>query len=162
MFQEVYEAHFDFVWRSVRRLGTPPPMVDDVAQEIFVVVHRRLPEFEGRSSLKTWLFTIVARVVRDHRRRCQRISRVTDGADPESLLDPLEHGPHERAAQAEAVRALHQILDQLDDDKREVFVLAELEQMRLPEIAEALGMNLNTAYSRLRAARAEFEQAVTI
>src|SRR6185436_19202677 len=68
VFEEVYEQNVTFVWRSARRLGVADAAIDDVVQEIFVVVHRRLREFEGRSSLKTWLFAIVLRVVRDHRR----------------------------------------------------------------------------------------------
>jgi RNA polymerase sigma-70 factor (ECF subfamily) len=163
-FDEVYEQHFDFLWRSVRRLGVQEGAVDDVVQEIFLVVHRRLPEFEGRSSLKTWLFGVALRVVRDHRRHLRRKAphsiRPEPPADPEALSASPEHGPHERMAQSEAVQVLHQILDELDDEKREVFILAELEQMSVPEIAEALGANLNTIYSRLRAGRQEFEQAV--
>jgi RNA polymerase sigma-70 factor (ECF subfamily) len=163
-FDEVYDAHFAFVWRSVRRLGVLEGAVDDVAQEIFLVVHRRLPEFEGRSAVKTWLFGIVLRVVREHRRHLRRKSphslRPEPPADPETLSDSPERCPHESAAKTEAVRALHGILDELDDDKREVFILAELEQMTVPEIADALAVNLNTVYSRLRAARQEFEQAV--
>jgi len=163
-FDEVYDAHFDFVWRSVKRLGVADSAVDDVVQEAFLVVHRRLGEFEGRSSMNTWLFGIVLRVTRDHRRLVRRKSphanQVDGPTDPETLTASAEHGPHERAVKTEAVEKLHAILDELDDDKREVFILAELEQMTAPEMAEALGLNMNTIYSRLRAARQEFEQAV--
>ncbi len=163
-FEGVYEAHFDFVWRSVRRLGVSEGAVDDVVQEIFLVVHRRLVEFEARSSVKTWLFGIVLRVVREHRRHVRRKSphsiRPEPPTDPETLGDSPDRNPHESAAKTEAVRVLHAILDELDDDKRETFVLAELEQMTVPEIAQALAVNMNTVYSRLRAARQEFDQAV--
>ena len=71
-----------------------------------------------------------------------------------------DEGPHELAARSEGRRVLEHLLDALDDDKREVFVLAELEQMSAPEIAEALEMNLNTVYSRLRVARQEFDEAL--
>ena len=73
---------------------------------------------------------------------------------------PPTAGPHEQAVRSEAAKTLHRILDELDDEKREVFVLAELEEMTIPEIAEVLGINVNTAYSRLRAARQTFDQAV--
>ena len=162
-FEELYEAHFGFVWRSVRRLGVNEGAVDDVVQETFLVVHRRLPEFEGRSSINTWLFGILLHVVHDHRRHLRRKSphlRAEGPTDPETLTARADHGPHERAVRTEAVKALHAILDELDDEKREAFVLAELEQMTAPEMAEALNVNLNTIYSRLRAARQEFEQAV--
>jgi RNA polymerase sigma-70 factor (ECF subfamily) len=159
-FQEVYSAHFPFVWRSVRRLGIPAGAVEDAVQEVFVVVHRKLSEFEGRSSVKTWLFGIVLRVVRDQRRTLRRKGTPLQQEDPETVGDERVPGPDERAAKAEAVRMLHALLDELDDEKREVFVLAELEQMSVPEIAEALSVNLNTVYSRLRVARQQFEEAV--
>jgi RNA polymerase sigma-70 factor (ECF subfamily) len=154
---EVYETHFDFVWRSARRLGVASLHVDDVVQEVFLVVHRRLAEFEGRSSLKTWLFAITRRVVRDHRRSARR-----KPAEPLGAIEPADLGPGAdvRLSRGEEARLLHALLDELDDEKRETFVLAELEQMSGPEIAEALDVNLNTVYARLRAARALFEQAV--
>lgn len=154
---EVYEAHFDFVWRSARRLGVASLHVDDVVQEVFLVVHRRLADFEGRSSLKTWLFAITRRLVRDHRRSARR-----KPVEPFGAIEPADLGPSVdvRMARDEEARLLHAMLDELDDDKREVFVLAELEQMSGPEIADALQVNLNTVYARLRAARASFEQAV--
>jgi RNA polymerase sigma-70 factor (ECF subfamily) len=164
-FDDVYAEHFSFVWRSVRRLGVDMSAVDDTVQEIFVVVHRRLAEFEARASVKTWLFGIVLRVVRQHRRTLRRKPAQLGGAatmdpDVDQLRDAAERGPHERIAEREAVRALHAILDELDDEKREIFVLAELEQMTVPEIAEAVEVNVNTVYSRLRAARRDFDQAV--
>ena len=157
-FEQVYSAHFSFVWRSAKRLGARDGAVDDVVQEIFVVVHRKLGDFEGRSTLRTWLFGITARVVRDHRRSTRR-------RDPGCEVDPDTlraegGGPAETAEKAEAVRLLHALLDELDGERREVFVMAELEQMAMPEIAEALGINVNTAYARLRTARQEFEQAL--
>ena len=161
-FEGVYEAHFPFVWRSARRLlGMAEGSVDDVVQEVFVVVHRRLGSFEGRSSVKTWLFGITLRVVRDHRRsQVRKSTREGDSRDAESVHADAAHAPDERAAKAEAVLALHRILEGLDDEKREVFVLAELEQMSAPEIADALQINLNTVYSRLRTARQAFEEGV--
>lgn len=157
-FERVYDRWFDFVWRSVRRLGVPEASVDDAVQDVFVVVHRRLGDFEGRSSIKTWLFGIAMRVVSDHRRAARR----RRPAEPlrESLVEGPGGCPLEGAERHEAVRLLHSLLDQLDEDKRAVFVMAELEQMSVPEIADALGANLNTVYSRLRAARACFEEAL--
>jgi RNA polymerase sigma-70 factor, ECF subfamily len=154
---EVYETQFDFVWRSARRLGVASLHVDDVVQEVFLVVHRRLAEFEGRSALKTWLFGITRRVVRDHRRSARRKPAESLGS-----LEPADQAgiADAQLSQRQETRTLHALLDELDEDKREVFVLAELEQMSGPEIAEALDVNLNTVYARLRAARSAFEQAV--
>lgn len=163
-FEVVYEEHFDLVWRALRRLGVPEALGDDAVQEVFLVVHRRLPEFEGRSSLKTWIYSIVTRVASDHRRALRRKSPHTRSADAaveaDTVIDERAIDPHERTEQKEGVRLLHRLLDALDDDKRTVLVLAELEGMSAPEIAEALGENVNTIYARLRAARRDFEGAV--
>jgi RNA polymerase sigma-70 factor (ECF subfamily) len=161
-FEALYDAHVVFVFRNVRRLGVPDAHVDDAVQEVFLVVHRRLAEFEGRSSVRTWLFGILARVAADHRRSLRRKSphlRSPGGVvEPDSIAVERD-GPHDVATRAEGVRLLHALLGELDDDKRAVLILAELEQMSSPEIAESLGVNLNTVYARLRAARREFEQA---
>lgn len=155
---EVYRAHFAFVWRSARRLGVREASLDDVVQEVFVIVHRRLVDFEGRSSIRTWLFGITLRVVRDHRRSAAR--KDADGSVDLDTLRAPQAGPAEAAEKAEAVRLLHAILDEMPDDRREVFVMAELEQMAMPEIAATLGVNVNTAYARLRSARQTFEGAL--
>jgi RNA polymerase sigma-70 factor (ECF subfamily) len=163
-FEDLYNEHVDFVWRSLRRLGVSEAGIDDAVQDVFLVVHRRLGEFEGRSSLKTWLFGIVLRVARTQRRSVRRKSPCERApgllADPENVEGPRAERPDTMTEQSEAVRVLYSLLDELGDDKREVFVLAELEQMTAPEIAEALGANVNSVYSRLRAARQEFEKAV--
>jgi RNA polymerase sigma-70 factor (ECF subfamily) len=162
-FAEVYESCFAFAWRTARRLGTPEANLDDVVQEIFVVAYRKLAEFEGRSSIKTWIYGIVFNVVRAHRRELDAKhphTLVDEGpSDPELLSDGTD-GPDERAAQREAARFLTHFLETLDDDRRDVFVLAELEQLSAPEIASVVNAPLNTVYSRLRLARAEFTKAV--
>ena len=163
VFADVYREYFGFVWRSARGLGVRPSAVDDVVQEIFVVVHRRLSEFEGRSTVRTWLSGIVLNVVRHHRRSIVRKSphELPNGSaeDPE-VLPTDARGPHENAELAEGTRLLQRLLDTLDDDKREVLVLAELEELSVPEIAEGLGLKVNTTYSRLRLAREQFERAL--
>jgi RNA polymerase sigma-70 factor, ECF subfamily len=164
-FEVIYSEHFDLVFRNIRRLGVPETLVDDAVQEVFLVVYRRLGQFEGRSSLKTWIFSIVTRVASDHRRAIRRKSphaRAPDATiDADDVADERAEGPHERMERLEGVRLLHRLLDELDDDKRIVLVLAELESMTAVEIADALGENVNTVYARLRAARRDFEQAVS-
>jgi RNA polymerase sigma-70 factor, ECF subfamily len=161
-FEAVYREHFRFVWRSARRLGVDPGLLDDVAQETFLVVHRRLGDFEGRSTTKTWLYAIVRRVVADHRRSQRRKPAFSDAGTTE--VDRLGDGAHAMpdasAEHAEKVRLFYRLLDTLDDDKREVFVLADLEGMTMAEISEAIGVNANTVASRLRAARSRFEEAL--
>jgi RNA polymerase sigma-70 factor (ECF subfamily) len=153
-FREVYDGYFDFVWRTLRRMGVPLSQLDDAAQDVFLVVHRRLGDFEGRSSLKTWLFGIVLRIASDARRSAGR--RRTEPLSEQEPASVSMDTPAEATERAEAARLVRDLLEQLEEGKRAVFVLAELEQMTAPEIAEALGVNLNTVYSRLRAARREF------
>lgn len=163
-FEVIYDEHFDLVFRNIRRLGVPDAAVDDAVQEVFLVVYRKLGQFEGRSSLKTWIFSIVTRVASDHRRSIRRKSphhkNAGDIIDVDQLEDERFEGPHDRLERLEGVKLLHRLLDELDDDKRIVLVLAELESMTVPEIADSLGENQNTIYARLRTARREFEQAV--
>jgi RNA polymerase sigma-70 factor, ECF subfamily len=154
----IYQEHFDFVWRSARRLGVPQSAVDDVVQEVFIVVHRQLATFEARSSMKTWLFGILRNLVLRQRRSWARRGR--EEILEESAAVAAEAGADEQLAESQARRVLHALLAGLDDDKRAVFVLAELEQMSAPDIAEATGLKLNTVYSRLRLARAEMERAL--
>ena len=163
-FDTLYDESIDYVCRNVRRLGVLPAALDDVVQDVYVVAHRRLGDVSKPESLRAWMLSIVIRVVRDHRRTLRRkhLWQVsgTLPIDPEELPDPRANGPHASAEQADAVRLLHQMLGELDDAKREVFVLAELEEMTEMEISEALSENVNTVHSRLRAARKAFDQAV--
>jgi RNA polymerase sigma-70 factor (ECF subfamily) len=156
-FALVYDQHFDFVWRSARRLGVAEANLDDVVQDVFVTVYRRLDVFEGRSQLKTWIFGILRHTVHDLRRSARRKPTEALVDEPVDLASPT---PQDAALQGEGSKLLHAVLLELGDDLREVFVLAELEQMSAPEVAVALSLNVNTVYSRLRTARKEFEAAL--
>jgi RNA polymerase sigma-70 factor, ECF subfamily len=166
-FKNFYENHVEFVWRQARRLGVDDAAIDDVVQQVFLVAHRRFSEFRledfhgGRGSTRAWVFAILSRVVRQHRRTTRRKFPHVDFpyTDPETLCAPKHLGPDETLARSEAARIVRTLLERLDQDKREVFVLGELEQFTLVEIAEALGINASTASTRLRAARREFERA---
>lgn len=152
----VYREHQRFVWSTVRRLGLPDHAVADAVHEVFLVVARRLDDFEGRASMRTWLFGISMRVVKNMRRSESRHRRRT-----EAVAGEANHAPRTNAyARSEAAATLHRLLDVLDDDKRAVFILAEMEGMSAPEIAEATETNVNTVYARLRAARKRMERAV--
>ncbi len=157
-FEQVYDTSFDFVAVTLRRLGVPAQTLDDALQEVFLVVHRRLSEFEGRSSLKTWLTRIAINVASDHRRLVKRKGGHEEL--PETLADQSTRDPHQSAEHAEAIERLYRTLEKLDPDHRTVFVLVELEQLTAPEIAEVLGVKLNTVYSRLRVARERFQAAL--
>jgi RNA polymerase sigma-70 factor, ECF subfamily len=158
-FDELYVEHFTFVWRNLRRLGVAEASLSDAAQDVFLVVHRRLPDFEPRAAVRSWLYSITVRVARQHRRGARR--------KPIEALDDAAHcpaaaglGPEQLAEQSEALRRLLALLERLDDAKREAFVLSELENLTAPEIAEILGVNVNTIYARVRAARRELESAL--
>lgn len=161
-FESVYEQEFEFVFRTLRRLGVSSIAAEDVAQEVFVVVHRSLADFEGRSSLRTWLFGIARNLAYRHRRALGRRASALGGREDslDNLSDERARSAHDVAERSEAARTLDALLDTLDDEKREVFVLVELEEMSMPEVAEALSINVNTAYTRLRAARRQFEESL--
>jgi RNA polymerase sigma-70 factor (ECF subfamily) len=156
-FEQIYEQYVNFVWASLQGLGVPAAALDDAVQEVFVVLHRRLPDFEGRSTLKTFLFGIAVGVGRNQRRAAARTNRLDTLEEAEQIPD-TRPSPLEQTTTTQALGRLSRILDQLDDAKREVLILVEWEQMTAPEIAEVLGIPLNTVYSRLRLARAEFER----
>jgi RNA polymerase sigma-70 factor (ECF subfamily) len=159
---EIYAEYFNFICRNLRRLGVATSSMDDAVQDVFLVVHRRLAEFEARSSLKTWLFGIVLRVAREHRRSALRHAghiNESSAFEPDSLPNN-DRSPQELVERREAARVLHAVLATMNDDRRAMFVLVELEQMSVPEVADELGIKLNTAYTRLRHAREIFEAAV--
>ena len=151
---EVYRAHHAFVWRSLLRLGLPADRVEDAVHELFLVVARRLPEFAGRSSLRTWLFAIAVRVAQSFRRDAGRERR---------HLERLSHEPRAGAsdpyAQRDAAVVLYRLLARLSEQQRVVYILVELEGMTAPELAGELGVKLPTVYTRLRAARAAMDRA---
>jgi RNA polymerase sigma-70 factor (ECF subfamily) len=156
---ELYDQYFDFVWRSLRRLGVCATELDDAAQDVFVVVHRRLETFEERAAIKSWIFAIAMRVAKDYRRRsARRWLRQDDNAELQLVC--TRGTPEEAHIKQQAAAQVLILLESLDDDKRAVFVLAELERMPAPDIAIALGIPVNTVYSRLRLARVAFEDGV--
>ena len=161
-FDVIYERYAPFVWRSVCRLGVPEHAADDVLQEIFLVVHRRLADFVDREETVPWLYAIVIRVVRQYRRTTRRKSPTEAPGvgivDPDSLVDGRRPSPPKMAEREQAIRTLYAVLDEMNDERREVFVLSELEQFSAPEIAGATSTNVNTVYWRLKTARQEFEK----
>jgi RNA polymerase sigma-70 factor, ECF subfamily len=158
--QQVYEAHYRYVWRCLRSLGVREAQLDDALQDVFMVVQRRLAEFDGQASLSTWLYAIALRVARKARERSRR--EADKSGEPLSTEEARAPGADAEATLSSNQRLLlaRRALEALDDDKREVFVLANIEQMSAPEIVEVLGIPLNTVYSRLRAARLAFASEV--
>jgi RNA polymerase sigma-70 factor (ECF subfamily) len=155
-FEEVYRGHFAFVWRSLRRLGIREEDAADAAQEVFVIVHRKLAEFRRESKLTTWLYGVCFRVASERRR-----------ARPKPRLDQQEAAsfigrqadPGATAERNQGLALLERVLERMPDEQRAVFCLFELEGMTGDEVAESLQIPLGTAYSRLRLARAAFSAA---
>lgn len=154
-FGTIYREQAAFVFRILRRLGVPVEALEDATQDVFMVVHRRWDAYDRSVPIRSWLFGISRRVAADTRKRLHRLASRSEGrADTERLGDPADV-----AARAEASDFVARFLDTLDEDKRIVFVLADVEGLTAPEIGAALGVNLNTIYARLRAARLRFMAA---
>jgi RNA polymerase sigma-70 factor (ECF subfamily) len=156
-FRTICREQFGFVWRTLRHLGVSTAYLDDAVQDVFLVAQRKLREFDGSSSVRTWLYGISRYTALEFQRGDKRRQM------HEPVSEDLTSGapkPDEQAETQESARFVATFLDSLDEDKRDVFFLIELEQMSAPEVAEAIGVKLNTVYSRLRAARQAFQLRV--
>ena len=150
--EDVYGLHADFVWRTLQHLGAHSADLEDLAQEVFVTVHRRISSFDGRSKLTTWLFGICLHLVQRHRRRAYFRLEFLHAEPPERVDSET---PEERYAGAEARVRLERLLDKLSPERRATFVLFEVEGASCEEIAELTSVPVGTVYSRLHLARKE-------
>lgn len=157
--QTLYETEFDFVWRSLRRLGVPESDVSDAIQEVFMTAHRKLREFEGRSKFSTWLFQIAFGVASTRKRRAYRRREVIDLTLLEERHSDVA-SPEDELSIRESIALLDRALDSMNLEQRAVFVLFELEEIPTEQIASSLGIPLGTVYSRLRLGRATFQRAL--
>ncbi|MFT3926439.1 MAG: sigma-70 family RNA polymerase sigma factor [Myxococcales bacterium] len=155
-FQAVFQAHAPFVWRVLRRYGVKPADLEDLCQEVFLVVFRKLSSFEGRSSVRTWLYEIARRTALAHRRGVRTRSEVET---PALELSGNSRTPERELEDRRAMAWLEHTLAQLDEDKREAFVLHEIEGMTLAEVAAAVGAPVNTVHYRVHAARGLIQAA---
>ncbi len=153
-FEQVFEQHLDYVVHSLRRLGIAERDVEDLAHEVLLVVHKRLSSYDPARPIKPWLFGIAFRVASDFRRRARTRLEVPD-SDPGGALGDGSHAEDAHALRDHLMRAL----DTLDDEQRALFVLHAIDGASAPEIAEAMGIELNTVYSRLRTARLRVREA---
>ena len=154
--EEVYCRHLGFVWRSLAGLGVHEDSLEDAAHEVFMIVQRKLDTFDGSSTMTTWLYGIARRVAANHRRSHARTARQRCIAHEPAL----SIAPDEGVSRGEARELVARFLETLDPPAREVFRLRDIEGLRAPEIASLLGMNVNTVYSRSRAARQRFREHV--
>lgn len=156
-FRALFDGNAAYVSASLGRLGIAPSDREDLVVEVFVRVHRELARYDEARPLRPWLFAFAARVASEHRRLARHRREVLGDERETASTD----APPDRAIEsAEARRLVERALDVLDDDKRAVFVLHDLDETPVPEIARVLDVPEGTAYSRLRAARAEFTAAV--
>lgn len=155
-FEQIFQDEAVFVGRTLRYLGVHERHLEDACQEVFVVVHRRLDQMQG-GSVRAWVRQICVRVASNHRRSLRRRPEDAVAEPPEVAVPAPQHG---EAEQRQARQRLLRALDTLPEDQREVFVLYEIEQLIMPEIAEAVGCALQTAYSRLYAARTKVQAAM--
>ncbi len=158
---EVHKRHGEFVWRTLHRMGVRPPHVEDVYQEVFLVVHRRLRTFNGQCALTTWLYEICFRVAAGYRRKAhfRREELVPDWSKHDAATSAAS-SPERQLQTSRQAKQLEQILDAMPLEYRVVFVMFELEGMSSEQIAESVGAPLNTVYSRLYRARKRFARAL--
>jgi len=158
-FKEIHREYLNFVWSAARRFGVEPSAMEDVVQEVFMVIHARLHTVEKPESLRSWIYSVVRRIAANHRRiRRANAARPGEPGFQEALS--REPTPLERTERTDAARLLLTLLETIDERKREMFALVEIDELSVPEAAEILNIPVNTAYSRLRSARQEFEQAL--
>jgi len=158
-FEGLYREHFELVLGHLRRMGVEDGSLEDAAQDVFVVVHRKVGAFEGRSRMSTWLFSIAHHIAARYRRTAFRTERRHRRLADEELGGQPSPAADEAVLRRQADALLHAFLDTLPAEQRGAFVLGEIEQLPRRELGIALGVSPNTAYSRLRLARARFSEA---
>lgn len=155
-FRELFDAEFNYVCRVLRRLGVREADMEDVAQELFVSVHRRFDELDPSRKPRSWLFSFALRASANYRRLARHRER--DELSPDAPASTPD--PEQQTAKDEARRQVLTALDALPYERRTVFVMHDIEGFSAPEIAEQVQVPLNTVYSRLRLARADFRNAI--
>lgn len=148
-FEAVYAAHLELVERTLSRLGVRPANLDDATQEVFLVVHRQLPQFEGRSQLKTWIFGICRHVALDASRRQKRETTFEAAPEPKHSGELALRTVQRQQEHRLLTSALHS----LPSEKRAVFELYTLHETPMQDVASSLGVPLQTAYARLYSAQ---------
>ena len=157
-FRTLCERELRYVWTTLRRLGVWEPDLPDLTQEVFIVVHQLLEDYDPSRPLKPWLFGIAYRIALRYRALARHRREVLGAETAEATApDPL---PDEALARSQERALVRSAIERIDVHRRAVFVLSDLDGVPVPEVAATLGLPLNTAYSRLRRAREEFGHAV--
>lgn len=161
-FRRAYDEHIDFVWRLIQSLGVPRAEQEDVVQETFLALHKQLHRLETGDDVKRYLCGIV-RNVRSRRWRLDKafLELANAAWQLQSVLQsPGATTPEHETALKDDVELLQRLLSELDDKKREVFILVDVESFTVDEVAELTGVNPNTVTSRLRTARQDVKKAL--
>ncbi len=155
--ERVYREYVGYVFRVLQRFGVGRDEVEDATQEVFIIVHRRLPDFDpSRGSMKTWLFAMARGVAANRRRGRERRLRVVQAGDEKGR--DARPSPEQCMRQRQTLERVGNFLATLPPHQREVFEPIDIEGMRGPEVSAALGVNINTIYTRLRLARQAFKR----
>ena len=159
--QAIYKEYFNFVWSTARHLGATADAIDDVVQDVFMVVHSKLSTLQRPESLRSWIYGIIRRTLSDYRRarRIRNAAEAKLGAEIKSN-QPSHASPLENTERNAGLELLQRILSELDDPKREIFIMVEILEMTVPEVVQVLAIPLDTGYSRLRKARLYFDEAL--
>lgn len=156
-FHAVFQAHVSYVWHALRRLGIREADVEDVAHEVFLQVYRNLNDYDPARPIRPWLFGFVFRKASDYRRLARsRFEIIGISSAPQDMAPSAL----DQVLQQEALAMGELVMNKIELKQRAVFILHELDGYPMPEVARALQIPLNTAYSRLRLARATFEKLV--
>jgi RNA polymerase sigma-70 factor (ECF subfamily) len=154
----VFDEHFDYVWNALRRLGVRQSDLEDVAQEVFLRLHKRLDDYDSTRPMRPWIFGFAYRVASDHKRlarhRVEVMGSTLEPADPARRADERLEANEQRALVEAALEAV-------ELERRAVLVMHDLDEIPIPAVARELGIPVNTAYSRLRLAREDFVAALT-
>jgi RNA polymerase sigma-70 factor (ECF subfamily) len=156
-FRELFDSQFSYVWNALRRLGVQERDLEDLAQQVFLQVHGQLASYDDSRPLRPWLFAFAFHAASNYRSLARH--RVELSIVPPESHDPLP-GADEQLITRLELELAELALTHVAVERRGVLLLHEVEGQTMPEIAEALNIPLNTAYSRLRLARSEYEQAV--
>lgn len=157
-FRGWFDEHAPYVWGTLRRLGVPRQDREDALQEVFVTVHALMADFDRGRPFRPWVFAIAYRIALRYRRARGR--RAEDLDQPSVEPHAETRSAEEQLLAAEESSLVQKALGAIELHRRAVFILKEIDGQHVPEIAEALGIPLNTAYSRLRLARADFRTAI--
>jgi RNA polymerase sigma-70 factor (ECF subfamily) len=156
-FRPLFDQHFSYVWHALRRLGVAQRDLEDLAHDVFIEVYRTRHRYDPTHPIRAWLFGFAFRLASNYRRRARQRYEVF--VDPADCADAAP-SPLESAVTSEALSLAHRALEALEMDRRAVFLMHEVDGFSIPEVAHALAIPLNTAYSRLRLARRDFLEQV--